>query len=358
MAPAKKKAKKNGGAQKKNGDDTNNGIDMDTQMQQVLQLLSARTKGEATNDEVEQAVSKILSTAGLAPAKSTIDASSKSKVAEGDAGKEKADAKAQVKSPPKPTQTAVVESTAPKIQMDTENYDDDEDEEEDDKKSKDETCSKDDTDMGAKDSSNAATAPATTNSTTTIGDEASKDPKPSVKRRRRSKKNPLSLEEIEEEEERKRQYELIPLGKQGASMMTSFGDGPNPLPETVSAALLGARRLLQVTIQDARALRRKAKQQFKKAQMDVNKDYKNKKERQKDRINREKEEKKGSSPDGSKKKSHQQPTEEFADPHMLYRALEGHDKLAYEPKCGFDYDQLKSLFPEEMQAYARWDQVS
>ena len=48
----------------------------------------------------------------------------------------------------------------------------------------------------------------------------------------------------------------IPLVEMGAKMLITFGDGPNPHPSVVSAALLGARTCLQRAILDARALRR------------------------------------------------------------------------------------------------------
>lgn len=50
--------------------------------------------------------------------------------------------------------------------------------------------------------------------------------------------------------------EQIPLGKMGERMLITFGDGPNPHPSVVDAALLGARSCLQRAILDARALRR------------------------------------------------------------------------------------------------------
>ena len=37
----------------------------------------------------------------------------------------------------------------------------------------------------------------------------------------------------------------IPLGRAGAKMMVTFGDGPHPKPAAVSAALLGARRVFK-----------------------------------------------------------------------------------------------------------------
>lgn len=50
--------------------------------------------------------------------------------------------------------------------------------------------------------------------------------------------------------------ENIPLGKMGSRMLITFGDGTQPHPEVVSAALLGARSSLQRAVLDARALHR------------------------------------------------------------------------------------------------------
>ena len=62
------------------------------------------------------------------------------------------------------------------------------------------------------------------------------------------------------------ELDAIPLGRQGAKMLVTFGDGRNPRPKTVEAALLVARRLVQHAVRDARALRRKHKAEYKRAQ--------------------------------------------------------------------------------------------
>ena len=46
-----------------------------------------------------------------------------------------------------------------------------------------------------------------------------------------------------------------------------------------------------------------------------------------------------------------------ADPSLYYRAMIPHDRLSANPKCGFDIEQLQQLFPEEMTAYNRWNQM-
>jgi len=46
------------------------------------------------------------------------------------------------------------------------------------------------------------------------------------------------------------------------------------------------------------------------------------------------------------------------DPDLLYRAIGGGmDSMAFDIKVGFDEQQLKKLFPEEMTAYRRWNQM-
>ena len=42
---------------------------------------------------------------------------------------------------------------------------------------------------------------------------------------------------------------------------------------------------------------------------------------------------------------------EGADASLLYRAIQRHDKLISNPKCGFDIEELQQLFPEEINAY-------
>ena len=56
--------------------------------------------------------------------------------------------------------------------------------------------------------------------------------------------------------ERRQALDQIPLGKMGERMLITFGDGPSPNLEVISAALLGTRASLQRAILDARALRR------------------------------------------------------------------------------------------------------
>lgn len=100
------------------------------------------------------------------------------------------------------------------------------------------------------------------------------------------------------------------------------------------AALECTRKTLQFAVFDARAIRRKAQANFAKAKIATNISGR--------RLRR------GLAANVTV--THQQ----IADPSLLYRSLEKHDKLAYQPKSGFDSEQLEWLFPEEMKAYDRW----
>lgn len=142
-------------------------------------------------------------------------------------------------------------------------------------------------------------------------------------------------------------YSDTPFGKQGAYMLTNFGDGPQPLPAAVNAALSGCRLLLQAAIRDARALRREHQSQFKVAT---------------------------SVATATKMRKGKRPTaEEMAAPgagpnaEMLFRATAAHsaktgrkrnfDPLSYSPTCGFDVQEVEALFPEQMNAYRRWNDM-
>jgi len=128
----------------------------------------------------------------------------------------------------------------------------------------------------------------------------------------------------------------IPLGNVGAKMMVTFGDGHNPKPEAVAAVLMGARTCLQYAIKDARALRRKQKHEFLKARMAT-------------ALHTKK--------DDKGKLSFSEANIHDVDPTMVFRAVSGYDPLSYDSKVGFDVTQLDVLFPEEMNAYKRWEKM-
>ena len=131
-------------------------------------------------------------------------------------------------------------------------------------------------------------------------------------------------------------YAEVPLGLSGARMVTTFGGSlpeEPPLVETVSAVLEGARRMLQVAVQDARQVRR----QRQKIYQDAQTMYKYRPKHHKTTLN-----------------GLQDSMKEWS-PELLYRVQQGHDPLSYKPKCGFDMEDLHHLFPEEMNAYTRWN---
>ena len=146
----------------------------------------------------------------------------------------------------------------------------------------------------------------------------------------------VTLEELRtEEEEGKDPFERIPMGHVGKKMVMTFGGGLHPYPEVVQTALLGARRLLQIAIKDARALRRQMKGEYAEAKRAMHMGNRN-----------------------VKATSVSVRTDvEGADPSLYYRAMDSHDRLSANPKCGFDIEQLQQLFPEEMSAYNRWNQM-
>jgi hypothetical protein len=192
----------------------------------------------------------------------------------------------------------------------------------------------------------AISAPATTAKETEIQQDIDdydniEEEEPANKRPKRTctkKWAPATIKSMREDddEEESDPLDQIPLGKAGARMMVTFGDGQKPNPEVVSAALLGARNCLHVAIKDARALRRHQKDEYTRARKVAMMGKRNTK---------------GGPPTA------EETSRESVGANMLYRAMEGYDKLAYDPKCGFDNEQLKQLFPEEMQAYNRFNEV-
>jgi hypothetical protein len=129
--------------------------------------------------------------------------------------------------------------------------------------------------------------------------------------------------------------ESIPLGMLGAKLMIIFGDGPRPDPQACALALLSTRECLQNAIKDARALRRKLREEFQKARAAVN--YHKIKRKERSVIGPE-------GPQG-------------IDLSMYFKAIYGHDKLCFDNPCGFDEQQLEMLFPEEMFQYKRFNKM-
>ena len=142
---------------------------------------------------------------------------------------------------------------------------------------------------------------------------------------------------------RNEKLDEIPFGKMGERMLITFGDGPKPQLDVISSALLGTRSCLQRAILDARALHRSEKEQWHKARAAATMH----------------------SSDSVKSNMKKLTTQEeltvtatsIGDSELSFRALGGIDRLRFDTACGFDVDQLRKLFPEEMSAYQRWKKM-
>lgn len=275
---------------------------MDDEMQRVLALIAARSRGEASNDAVEEAVTHLLQSTGCVPTTTTATV-----------GKPTSPAP-NPPPPPSTHQQQPSDESTTKIVADDDNYDDDDDDDDE----KEDNVIKDDDKPASRKRPRTSKTPVKTT--------------PSSRRRRTPSKDDNKNNNNNNSQDYDDLLDQIPLGRQGAKMMTTFGDGSHPHPSSVAAALLGARHMLQVAIRDARAIRRRAKQQFDLAKIATM----------------------------TKKKTSLATHAATAaiDSTMLYRAMEGYDKLAFDIKCGFDMEQLRVLFPEEMNAYAKWNEVS
>ena len=140
----------------------------------------------------------------------------------------------------------------------------------------------------------------------------------------------------EEREARQESLEQIPMGKMGEQMLITFGDGPTPNLDVVSETLLHTRKMLQRVVLDARALRRRQKDQWHQARAQA--------------IDNPKLAK-----DELKKTSTGVASTDAVDNDLTFMALDGvASSLRKDVPCGFDVPQLETLFPEVMQAYKRW----
>jgi hypothetical protein len=116
-------------------------------------------------------------------------------------------------------------------------------------------------------------------------------------------------------------YENIPLGTQAAKMLTTFGDARAPRPETVSAVLDGTKLLIRAAMQDACRVREKNGAILKKARASFQQ-YRPKKPENKEEWSAE----------------------------IMYKAM-----VRGGPSVGlFGKEELKTLYPEEMNVYGRW----
>jgi hypothetical protein len=185
-----------------------------------------------------------------------------------------------------------------------------------------------------------------------------------------SKSETIHSDEDENEEDYEDIISQIPMGREAAKMMTAFGDGPQPNPQALEKALLGTRHSLQLAIMDARKVRRRLQQDYESARKTVTPyRYRDKKKRKSSGVVMDADvdatavtssstatASVGTAPKSATPKA--LTSAGSINPQMLYRALaEGHDKLSYDHKCGFHMEELTHLFPEEMRAYQRWNEM-
>jgi len=145
----------------------------------------------------------------------------------------------------------------------------------------------------------------------------------------------------------------IPLGRIGARMMITFGDGPKHDPNACVCALMGTRLCLQNAVKDARALRRQERKEYKRAKVQAHLHRAKFKDRQMLA---------GTIPAGDGKEDSHGVTVDAGVGNEIRSDIvfelqanpKSRGKLAYELQCGFDETQLETLFPEEMQSYQRW----
>jgi hypothetical protein len=245
-----------------------------SELQQIYQIISDRSEGRATNEDVEAAVSRLLT-------KQENGTTSNA---------------AALKHPP-PTALSVARAAHteedPIINEDMEDYDIDE--------------------------------------TETLASSSSTTPQTQQQVSARKRKRNTSSENNDDNqvvaEPDWSLYSDIPLGKQGAKMMTTFGDARSgPDPAAVAATLLGARKMLQTILHDARHVRRHYRKVYRHAKETLRHD------------------------------APQKPVlQEEWTTELLYKALKGYDPQATAPPCGFGLPELRQLCPEEMNAYARWN---
>lgn len=352
----------------KQGDDQQDDHEQSQQMQELLNLVLARASGNATNDEVEIAVERILGKANTTtPIETTIMTT---------------ESVAFVPTPTGKTRNTVSELT---VNRDMDNYDDDDD---------DDNNNEENQDMSTNANQNYPLSKDTygnppTNTTGTI--------EPQRKRRRPRWNAPRSITPqmvVWDQTKWSSLYADIPLGLAGAHMIITFG-GCNPiigssnpkddnaggedrnvlspeppLPDTVREVLAGARQLLHVAVRDARCLRRQRQRTFREAQAVLRGKSHGAASPWKNATSTTTTTTTTDAPDaavianrttgqsGGRKRSaslHLRETLNEWSPDVLYRVHAGYDPIAYSPKCGFDMEDLQQLYPEEMHAYLRWN---
>jgi len=301
-------------------------------IQSLIDLVTNRSQGQINDDLLENAVSSLLSNANVVDTGGTIVANASLKHGEKEDQKKKNVVKQQQQQQQhhhQEEENAIVE--------DEENYDDDDGDDESVTNNK---SNNNDSDTNSKKDTKEQKyqeEPKWTGPKVSI-ESLQEQEKKLLKQKRKagsSGKNNKNKYKIDFSETWDK-LDSIPLGRIGARMMVTFGDNIDTVPEACATALMGTRQCLQSAIKDARALRRKLKEDYNRAKVIANLHKAKKKER------------------SILKEGSDAPVSDNVDLEMLFKAISGYDKIGYEPKCGFDDTQLEKLFPEEINAYKRW----
>lgn len=316
-------------------------------MEKVLGLLSSRAAGEATNDQVEAAIDELL----LGRRQTTTIPASGATTTTSDgtaASQSQSRNHPQLKAPPHGNSASRLENLrasnglavgASSIEEDLGNYDDDNDEEDDDDEADDKGDSKPAASVLRPTAAATISAgvPGSSNPSTTGRNHHRKRP-----RRASSGKAGTSSKALSPAEQSvnwKLTYESIPLGRQGAKMMVAFGDGPHPIPSVVAKTLQATRLMLLAAIRDARHVRRRHQRQYQQALLHA---------RGRSKM---------VAAAAEVHSSNHRPPPPVVDAHLQFRAMHSHDDLGKSPKCGFGTEELRVLYPEEINAYERWSEL-
>jgi len=236
---------------------------LENQMDQVLQLLDQRIQGDVSTAEVETAVSDILTTIGSRPK----PLNSNEKKSKKNTKNQKTSKNSIVFVP------AVISNGAATIHGDKGNYDDSSDDDDDDNSDDDD----DDDYVDKNEEKDASTTKKKTKKRIHGNDDTdilksnkrhnvdvnisnSKDDNTTQSTSLSIPPPPPDYHDI---------VSQIPMGKEAGKMMTAFGDGPYPVPPALEKALLGTRKALQVSIMDARKVRRRLQKEYQEARATV-----------------------------------------------------------------------------------------
>lgn len=310
--------------------------DLSNKIEEIMLLMDQRARGEASTEQVEEAVSSILGKLGAAPPP-------------------KKKARTRTRASKSTKAAAAASSSLATIQVDQGNYDDEDDSNENDKNTakikNDNDNNHQQEDMNHQESKELPSSSLSSSTVDAMKLSTAYD----------DNTNTISMEDYQE------LLKEIPMGKVGSQMMTAFGDGSCPNIEALKLALEGTRRALQYIVMDARALRRRIKLQYSQAQLETLAGKKNIAGPTTISTSAIAAANGGLTDPTTTRSANTNhnattTTTTTTDATLVFRALltdqsASHDPLGRHPPCGFDFEQLARLYPEEIQAYDRWNEL-